>query len=130
MGNLLHLYFAPSGRISRATWWLNTIILAVVAFASIFAIAIFSALTFAATHVPAFAAIILAVVASWCELALNIKRLHDQTRSAWWLLIYLVPFIGFFVLLGLLGFVASDRGDNRYGPETQVRMYGSPYQEG
>ncbi|WP_030905824.1 DUF805 domain-containing protein [Streptosporangium amethystogenes] len=47
-------------------------------------------------------------------LAVAVRRLHDTGRSGWWLLIGLVPLIGFIVLLV---FMASEGepGGNAYG---------------
>jgi|TARA_B110000483_G_scaffold99953_1_gene122669 uncharacterized membrane protein YhaH (DUF805 family) len=47
-------------------------------------------------------------------LAVCIRRLHDTNRSAWWLLITLVPFIGSFVLLFFM-VSNSDAETNKYG---------------
>ena len=49
------------------------------------------------------------------NLAVAIRRLHDTDRSGWWVLINIVPLIGFIVYLV---FVCSDStpGDNQYGP--------------
>lgn len=49
------------------------------------------------------------------QTALMIRRLHDTDRSAWWVLIAALPFIGVFVLLGMAA-VESDQTNNRYGP--------------
>ncbi|MBI1417401.1 MAG: DUF805 domain-containing protein [Limimaricola sp.] len=44
------------------------------------------------------------------------RRLHDNDRSAWWLLIALVPVVGFIVLLvWLVG--RGTPGPNRFGPD-------------
>ena len=48
------------------------------------------------------------------NLAVAVRRLHDTGRTGWWLLIGLVPFIGFFVLLYF--FVLDSENDNPYGP--------------
>lgn len=48
-------------------------------------------------------------------LAVAVRRLHDVGRSGWWVLLLLLPFIGFLVLL--FWFVQpSDPHDNAYGP--------------
>jgi len=47
-------------------------------------------------------------------LAVSIRRLHDTTRSGWWLLIGLIPVIGWIILL-FFYFTDSD-ADNQYGP--------------
>ena len=45
-------------------------------------------------------------------LAVSIRRLHDTGRSGWWLLISLVPIVGFFVLLFF--FIGDSDGPNQY----------------
>jgi uncharacterized membrane protein YhaH (DUF805 family) len=48
-------------------------------------------------------------------LAVAIRRLHDTGRSGWWLLMALIPLIGWvFVLVALVK--DSDPGINTYGP--------------
>jgi len=49
-------------------------------------------------------------------LALDIRRLHDTGRSGWWLLIILVPVIGFIVLI-VFWVKPSEPGNNAFGPE-------------
>ncbi len=48
-------------------------------------------------------------------LAVSVRRLHDTSRSGWWLLVVLVPIIGPLVLLF---FVVQDSkpGENQFGP--------------
>lgn len=48
-------------------------------------------------------------------IAVAVRRLHDTGRSGWWLLIALVPIVGFIVLLV---FMVQDGtpGPNQYGP--------------
>jgi len=47
-------------------------------------------------------------------LAVLIRRLHDADKSAWWVLIGLVPFAGGIVLL-VFTVQDSTPGDNKYG---------------
>lgn len=50
------------------------------------------------------------------SLAVTVRRLHDTGRTGWWVLIALVPVIGWIVLLI---FMVLDSGpDNEYGPRT------------
>ncbi|QIE56106.1 DUF805 domain-containing protein [Pikeienuella piscinae] len=44
------------------------------------------------------------------------RRLHDTDRSAWWLLIVLVPVIGFLVLIYFY-IQRGTTGENRFGPD-------------
>ncbi len=50
------------------------------------------------------------------SLAVAVRRLHDTGRSGWWLLIGLVPFIGW---IALIIFYVQDgtQGTNQHGPD-------------
>ena len=50
------------------------------------------------------------------SLGVGIRRLHDTGRSAWWLLIGLIPILGAIALIVFLA-TGSEPGENRYGPE-------------
>ena len=47
-------------------------------------------------------------------IAVTVRRLHDTSRSAWWLLIVFVPFIGSIVLLVFM-ILDSHPESNEYG---------------
>ena len=47
-------------------------------------------------------------------LAVSVRRLHDTSRSGWWLLIVLIPIIGPIVLLVFM-FLDGTPGPNRFG---------------
>ena len=47
------------------------------------------------------------------NLAVSVRRLHDTTRSGWWLLIAFVPIIGWIVLIVFL--VQSSSPPNNWG---------------
>jgi len=49
------------------------------------------------------------------NLSVAIRRLHDTGRTGWWILIGLIPLIGFIVLL-IFYVQAGDPGENEYGP--------------
>jgi uncharacterized membrane protein YhaH (DUF805 family) len=49
------------------------------------------------------------------SLAVSFRRLHDTGRSAWWLLIGLIPLVGAIVLL-VFQCQDSEPGPNRFGP--------------
>ena len=49
----------------------------------------------------------------WC-LAAGARRLHDTGRSGWWQLLYLIPIIGFIVVIIFLA-QDSQEGDNDWG---------------
>jgi uncharacterized membrane protein YhaH (DUF805 family) len=49
------------------------------------------------------------------NLSVAIRRLHDTDHSGWWVLIGLIPIIGWIVLL-IFYLREGDAGENRYGP--------------
>jgi uncharacterized membrane protein YhaH (DUF805 family) len=49
------------------------------------------------------------------SLAVSVRRLHDTDRSGLWLLLILIPLIGFLVLLYFM-VQPSEPGTNEYGP--------------
>lgn len=52
-------------------------------------------------------------------LAVSVRRLHDDGRSGWWLLIGLVPLIGWIVLIFWYVQRGQD-GPNRFGPDPRA----------
>jgi len=49
------------------------------------------------------------------NLAVAARRLHDTGRSGWWQLLWLLPIIGFIILL--IWFIQQgEAGNNQYGP--------------
>lgn len=49
------------------------------------------------------------------SLAVGARRLHDINKSGWWQLLYLIPLIGFIIVLIFL-VKQGDAGENRFGP--------------
>ncbi|MCW1381535.1 DUF805 domain-containing protein [Novosphingobium sp. KCTC 2891] len=49
-------------------------------------------------------------------LAVSVRRLHDQDRTGWLVLLALIPFLGGFALLVLMC-LEGTRGPNRFGPD-------------
>jgi len=100
-------YVKFDGRASRpAYWWwfLFTILVAVAASiidAAIGSFGVISGIAGLALLLPG--------------LSVAIRRLHDTDHSGWWVLIGLIPIIGFIVLL-VFYLRQSDPGENRYGP--------------
>ncbi len=64
--------------------------------------------------------LIIGVVALVPSVSIAVRRLHDSNRSAWWLLINFVPFVGFLIFLVML-LLPSEPKPNRFGPVPNVR---------
>ncbi|WP_256872527.1 DUF805 domain-containing protein, partial [Enterobacter cloacae] len=46
-------------------------------------------------------------------------RLHDTDRSAWWLLLLLIPIIGWLIIL-IFNCQSGTPGENRFGPDPKI----------
>jgi uncharacterized membrane protein YhaH (DUF805 family) len=55
-------------------------------------------------------------------LAVTVRRLHDQDKSGWWILINFVPFGGIVLLVFMC--LEGTNGPNQYGPDPK-----NPYDE-
>jgi uncharacterized membrane protein YhaH (DUF805 family) len=53
------------------------------------------------------------------SLAIAVRRLHDTGRTGWWILIGLVPFIGWIILVVFL-VLDSQPGGNAFGPNPKA----------
>jgi uncharacterized membrane protein YhaH (DUF805 family) len=58
------------------------------------------------------------------SIAVSVRRLHDIDRTGWWVIIGLVPLIGWIVLL-FFHVQDSTPGTNRYGPNPKSTEYQS-----
>jgi uncharacterized membrane protein YhaH (DUF805 family) len=111
---LLNKYATFSGRARRSEyWWWYLFVTIVFVVAGILDRAV--GFTYSDTTVGGgWIATIAGIVFLIPNLAVAVRRLHDTGRTGWWLLIGLVPVIGFFVLLYF--FVLDSENDNQYGP--------------
>ena len=128
--DLTQLLFGFQGRIGRQQWWLATLgIYAVIIVLAMVLGLILPEGTFAedtsptdspATIALSVIAIVAYVVIIWSGLALAAKRWHDRDKSAWWILINFVPFVGGIWALIENGFLKGTEGSNRFGSDPLV----------
>ncbi|EHM49525.1 MAG: DUF805 domain-containing protein [Yokenella regensburgei] len=59
---------------------------------------------------------LLVLIPSW---AVQFRRLHDTDRTAWWLLLLLIPIIGWIVIL-VFNCQSGTPGSNRFGPDPKL----------
>jgi uncharacterized membrane protein YhaH (DUF805 family) len=108
---LSQLYFRITGRIPRRTFWLHGVL-------SLLLVAVFgNALLDIAGFASDLSGKLVNLLLAWPCIAVSAKRLHDFNRSAWWMLVNLVPGIGSFVMLVANGCVRGTHGANRFGPD-------------
>lgn len=127
-------WYLCRGRIPRRVWWLHYG-LVIVGFSFLAAVADAS-MGYPAFAVPAEPSGVYDFVGGPVTLVVSlftfvpsvsstVARLHDRGHSAWWLLWFLLPVVGWILLLVQNGFLRGDAGPNRYGPATD-RPVGDP----
>jgi uncharacterized membrane protein YhaH (DUF805 family) len=119
------ILFSFDGRIGRKGFWIVMVILLVVGMIlNVVALApVMAAMQQAAVSgqepaaMPSFPMWIWIVFIPmiWISLAVQAKRWHDQDKSAWWILINLIPGIGGLIALIMCGFIAGTPAQNRFG---------------
>ena len=112
------LCFSPSGRTTRSEYWLFQLyqLLVIIALIVIAMITI----PFNDSTDNIFVAILILFAEIWFlvniipNITILIRRLHDTSKSAWWLLLLAFANLGAFALF-IFTLLPSD-GDNKYGP--------------
>jgi len=125
-GYLDFLFLSYSGRIGRTTFWLSSLVLALIEWGVIALLMmatrdVWTAMSengpvpddfFMRVIVPMLIVITLFLYPGY---AIYTKRWHDRDKSGWWSLIGFVPLIGGLWLLIELGFLGGTPGSNRFG---------------
>lgn len=111
--------FSFAGRMRRSRWWLiQAGLLLGPGLAFFIAVYLTSTLerTLTLQLLTGAAATIAAGVVVWVNLAASVRRFHDQNLSGWFYLLNLLPIVGQFIALALLGFRDGTSASNRFGP--------------
>jgi uncharacterized membrane protein YhaH (DUF805 family) len=123
---LTQKYADFSGRARRSEFWFFVLFSAIVR-----AIAnVFDAILHTGTGNPSTGGLV-SVVASLAllipSLAVGARRLHDTSRSGWWLLIGLIPIVGIIILI--VWWAQDSHAENQYGPNPKGYQlgYGQEY---
>jgi uncharacterized membrane protein YhaH (DUF805 family) len=112
--SFVSLLFSLEGRIGRAKYWLGQLVLFVVLFVSW--LALIPGL--ATQNIPLLLVpIALLPFSLWMSICVAGKRYHDRGKSAWWILICLIPIVGGIWQFIELGLLRGDDGTNDYGPD-------------
>jgi len=104
--------FSFKGRMSRSDYWLK-------GFLPLLPLSILNNVLLYGVNTEESRAIamILGIIGLWPSMALAIKRLHDRNRSGWFLLIFLIPFVGPIWFLIEIWFLRGTIGSNRFGED-------------
>jgi uncharacterized membrane protein YhaH (DUF805 family) len=114
--------FSIDGRVSRAPYWLALLAVLLVdsiAFGVIGGFELFDGDTLAVERKGPSRLWALSVVppSLWIGLVLSVKRWHDRNKSGRWILINLVPVVGWLWHLIECGFLRGTIGPNRFGQD-------------
>jgi len=108
-------YVGFSGRAMRSEYWywfLFTILLAIVTVGIDYAIFGDTMATSAVSPVNSIASLATFLP----SLAVGIRRLHDRDQTGWWILLGLIPVIGWIILI-VWFCMRGTVGPNRFGPD-------------
>lgn len=106
-------YCNSSGRSSRSEYWWYSLFTFILGFI----IAIFAGILGENAGNALTGIVYLALLLP--GLGLTVRRLHDINKSGWWILINLIPLVGWIIMLVWLC-KDSDPTDNQYGPVPNV----------
>jgi len=107
----MQLFFGFRGRLSRRQFWLYGVL-------ALLGLAVLGQGLLGIARVRAHTAdLIVNLLLVWPALAVSVKRWHDRDKSGWWVLVNLVPVIGWIWALIDNGFRRGTAGPNRFGED-------------
>ncbi len=114
-----NLLFSFEGRVGRGAYW-GLVVASLLLFGLLGGASVMSLMSgadpAAAAGGTSVAMMVVPLLLLWPALAIQAKRWHDVDKSAWWILINLVPVVGGLIALVFNGFIAGTPGANRFGP--------------
>jgi uncharacterized membrane protein YhaH (DUF805 family) len=117
--NWKNLLFSFEGRVGRGAYW-GLVVFSLLLFGGMSVFTVMSAISTGdpaqASGGASMAMMVAGLVFLWPALAIQAKRWHDVDKSAWWILINLVPVVGGLIALVFNGFVAGSPASNQFGP--------------
>ncbi|MDR2883827.1 MAG: DUF805 domain-containing protein [Deferribacteraceae bacterium] len=106
--NIIWMITSREGRIGRKSYWIQCLITAVASIP-------LSMVTIFIDRSGTLTSLALMLL-SLTTIMPMIKRLHDRNRSAWFMLVYMIPIVNLWIAIEV-GFLRGTRGDNRYGSD-------------
>ena len=105
------LLFSFEGRINRQPYWMFVLAVIAVTFVLVGISMVIG------EKVGTILLVLFQLAVLWSALAIQVKRWHDRDKSAWWLLMNLVPFIGAIWVFVECGCLRGTEGQNQYGTD-------------
>ena len=105
----LHIFLSVKGRVSRRTFWLYGVV--ALLGMGLLASALLGIAGVEQRRIEAIVNLLLV----WPAIAVSAKRWQDRNRAPWWVLVTLIPVVGWAWALIDNGFVKGTPGSNRFG---------------
>jgi len=105
------LLFSFEGRINRQPYWMFVLAVIAVTFVLVGISMVIG------EKVGTILLVLFQLAVLWSALAIQVKRWHDRDKSAWWLLMNLVPFVGALWVFVECGCLRGTEGQNQYGTD-------------
>ena len=97
------------GRIGRRRWWLWGVAMPL-------GMALYLTVLLRVVGVtPRYTDVLVNLVLFWPAVAVSVKRWHDRDKSGWWVLVALVPLVGWIWALVQNGVLQGSAEANRFG---------------
>jgi uncharacterized membrane protein YhaH (DUF805 family) len=103
------LFLSFDGRINRQPFWIGSLILLAV---NVLVVGVLG---------QGFLGAVASLALLYPSIAVGMKRWHDRDKSGWWMLIGLIPVIGWIWTLVECGLLEGTAGANSYGPDPLAR---------
>lgn len=109
--DLKTVFFSMEGRLNRKPFWLATLALVLIN------AALQGVVQGIGGAVGDLIAVVIGLGMLWPSICVTGKRWHDRNKSAWWMLIVLIPVVGWIWAFVENGFLRGTVGPNQYGDD-------------
>ena len=113
--NWRYLFTSMEGRINRQPFWIGVLVFVIINVVASILDAILNTPTIGSGRGVIGLLVSLAMI--YPSICLSAKRWHDRGKSAWWILINLIPIIGWIWSLVETGVLRGTPGPNKYGQD-------------
>ncbi len=104
-------WLSLSGRITRKVYWLHYML-------PITAVGLLGEIISMAARLGSGLSTVITIACLVPQLAASVKRLHDRNHSGWFLLVGMIPLIGWIWFFIEVGCMRGTLGPNRYGEDS------------